>query len=53
MVLIPHDTCSAESEIKVNIREVWVGLILIKVPATQIGMDEGVIRRYGAETEWL
>lgn len=49
MVLIPHDTCSVETEIKVNIRKVLVGLILIKVPALEIGMNEGVIRGYGAE----
>lgn len=51
MVLIPCDTFSAETEIEVNIREVLVGLILIKVPAIEKGMDEGVIRRYGAETK--
>lgn len=51
MVLIPHDTCSAETEIKVNIRKVWVGLFLIKVPAIEIGMDGAEMRgcRAGAK----
>lgn len=44
MVLIPHGTCFAETEIKVNIRKMRVGLILNKVSAIEIGMD-GAERR--------
>lgn len=36
MVLVPCDTCSAETEIKANIRKGLVGLMLIKVPAKEI-----------------
>lgn len=38
MVLIPHDTCSAETEIKLNIRNVWVDLTLINISAIETGM---------------
>lgn len=51
MVLIPCDTFSAETEVEVNIRKVVVGLTLIKVPAIEEGMDEGVIIGCGAETK--
>lgn len=51
MALIPHDTGSAETEIKVNIRKELVGLILIKVSAIEIQTDEDLIRGYGAETK--
>lgn len=51
MVLIPYDSCSAKTEIKVNIRKALVGLIVIKVPAIETEMGEWVIGGCGAKTE--
>lgn len=40
MVLIPYDSSSAKSEIKVNIRKALVGLIVTKMPAIETEMGE-------------
>lgn len=49
MVLIPHDSRSAE--IKVNIRKVLVGFILIKVSAIEIEMKRCMTWVCRAETK--
>lgn len=41
MVFISPDTCSVETEMKVNIRRARVVLSLIKALALQIGIAEG------------